>query len=392
MSDERLTPSTDEEAAELVRAAGRHGALDIVGGGTRAGLGRPPEGARILSTQKLAGLVFHEPAEMTLRARAGTPMREIEASLDAHNQMLPFEPMDPRPLFGTVGEPTIGGLVATALSGPRRVSAGAMRDSLIGLRFINGSGEILSSGGRVMKNVTGLDLVKIHGGAQGTLGLILEATFKLLPRPETQATLLARRLDPNRAVAMMSLALGSPYGVSGAAHLQAGMGRDFPRTLLRLEGFAASVDYRIAQLKAQLGAFGELYVLNAEDSQRLWRSARDAEFIAETRERAIWRISLAPSRAAEFLARLPGLTAMLDAGGGLVWLATDPTEAACVAVRAALAGLAGHATLMRAPEALRMRVDVFEPLSAPLMQLTKSLKASLDPRGVFNAGRMYAGV
>jgi glycolate oxidase FAD binding subunit len=146
-------------------------------------------------------------------------------------------------------------------------------------------------------------------------------------------------------------------------------------------------------LKAQLGGFGELHVLNAEDSARLWRSVRDAEFVAEPRERAIWRISLAPSRSAEFLGRIgAGATAMLDAGGGLLWLATDPTEAASAAVRAAMAGLAGHATLARAPEALRARVDVFEPLSAPLMQLTKSLKASLDPQGLFNAGRMYAGV
>ena len=392
MSSDILTPASDAEAAAIVRAAQGRGALDIVGGGSRTGLGRPPEGARRLSTEKLAGLVFHEPAEMTLRARAGTPMRDIEASLDQHNQMLPFEPMDPRPLLGTTGEPTMGGLVATALSGPRRVSAGSMRDSLIGLRFINGAGEILSSGGRVMKNVTGLDLVKIQGGAHGTLGLILEATFKLLPKPETQATLLARRLDPNRAAAMMSLALGSPYSVSGAAHLAPSMGREFSRTLMRVEGFAASVDYRIAQLKAQLGAFGELHVLNAEDSRRLWRSLRDAEFIAEPRERAVWRISLPPSRAAEFLARLPGRTAMLDAGGGTVWLATDPTQADVLAVRSAMAGVAGHATLLRAPDELRARVDVFEPLSAPLMQLTKNLKASLDPRGLFNAGRMYAGV
>ncbi|MFZ0208632.1 MAG: FAD-binding protein [Roseiarcus sp.] len=393
MTLDALAPADEAEAAEIVRGRGR-GALDIVGGGSRAGLGRPPEGALRLSTARLQGIVFHEPAEMVLRARAGTTLAAIEASLAAHNQILPFEPMDPRTLYGTAGEPTVGGLVATALSGPRRISAGAVRDSLIGLRLVNGRAEVVFSGGRVMKNVTGLDLVKINCGAHGTLGLILEATFKLLPRPEAEATIVIRRLDDAAATAAMTAALGSPFAVSGAATIHAGMGREFSRTLIRIEGFQDSVDYRTEKLIALLADFGAKHALTGEESQRIWRAVRDVEFLAEPRERAIWRVSLKPSAGAGFLARLGAVArdSLLDWGGGLVWVSTDPTEAAALAVRACLAGLGGHATLMRGPDPLRARVDVFERLSPVLARLTRGVKASFDPEGIFNAGRMYAGI
>jgi glycolate oxidase FAD binding subunit len=252
---------------------------------------------------------------------------------------------------------------------------------------------VVFSGGRVMKNVTGLDLCKINCGAHGTLGLILEATFKLLPLPEAEATIVIRRLDDRAAVAAMTAALGSPFSVSGAATIHAGMGREFPRTLIRIEGFQDSVDYRAEKLIALLAHFGAKHALIGEESQRLWRAIRDVEFLAEPRERAIWRVSLKPSAGAEFLARLGAVAkdSLLDWGGGLVWLSTDPTEAAAEAVRASVAAFDGHATLMRAPEALRAR-DVFEPLSPALARLTKGIKASFDSEGIFNAGRMYAGI
>jgi glycolate oxidase FAD binding subunit len=394
VTPDTLVPGDEAEAAEMVRSARGRGALDIAGGGSRAGLGRPPEGARRLSTARLQGIVFHEPAEMVLRARAGTTLATIEASLAAHDQILPFEPMDARALYGTTSEPTVGGLVASGLSGPRRISAGAVRDSLIGVRLVNGRGEAISSGGRVMKNVTGLDLVKLTCGAHGTLGLILEATFKLLPRPETEATIVIRRLDDATAIAAMTAALGSPFGVSGAAVIHAGMGREFSRTLVRIEGFQDSVDYRAEKLIALLAEFGAKHALQDEESRRLWRAIGDVAFLAEPLERAIWRVSLKPSLGAKFLARLGTVTreSLLDWGGGLVWLSTDPTEAAALAVRAGVAGLGGHATLMRAPDSLRATVDVFEPLSPTLAKLTRGIKASFDPDGLFNSGRMFAGI
>ena len=389
-----LAPSDEAEAcAMIIEARGAGERLNIVGGGSRAGLGRPPEGKRPLSSGRLNGIVFHEPAEMVLRARAGTPLAVVEAALEGHGQMLPFEPIDHRALYGG-GEPTVGGLVATNASGPRRVSAGAARDSVIGLRLVNGRGEAIMTGGRVMKNVAGLDLVKLNCGAFGTLGFLTEATIKLLPRPESEATIVIRRLDDQRAVAAMTAALGSPFGVSGAAMLSPGMGREFSRTFLRLEGVDASVDQRAEKLIARLAEFGAERVLKGGDSRRLWRAVRDAEFLAEPRQRAVWRIGVKPSWAIDFLARLgPRARAHLfDCGGGLVWLATDPTPADAAAVRAALAPSGGHATLVRAPEELRAAVDVFPPQPPALVGLTRRVKAAFDPDGVFNPGRMYAGI
>jgi len=389
-----LTPSDEAEAcAAVAEARGRGETLDIVGGGSRAELGRPAEGKRRLSSARLDGIVFHEPAEMVLRAKSGTPLAAVEAALEAHNQMLPFEPIDGRALYGG-GEPTVGGLVATNASGPRRVSAGAARDSVIGLRLVNGRGEAIMTGGRVMKNVAGLDLVKLNCGALGTLGLLTEATFKLLPKPESEATIVIRRLDDARAVAAMTAALGSPFGVSGAAMLSPGMGREFSRTFLRIEGFSASVDHRADKLLALLAEFGAERVLKGEDSRRLWRAVRDADFLAEPRECAVWRVGVKPSRAVEFLARLGprALAHLFDCGGGLVWLSTGPTPADAAALRAALAPSGGHATLVRAPDVLRAAVDVFQPQPPAVMALTRRVKAAFDPDGVFNPGRMYAGV
>jgi glycolate oxidase FAD binding subunit len=390
-----LTPSSEAEAAQCVREARAKGRkLDIVGGGTRQGLGRPARGDAALSTTGLSGVVFYEPAEMVICAKAGTALREIEAIVAQRGQMLPFEPMDHCGLYGSTGEATVGGIVAGNISGPRRISAGAARDALIGLRLVNGRGEIIKSGGRVMKNVTGLDLVKLNCGAQGTLGLVTEATFKLLPKPECAASIVIRRLDDKRAVEAMSLALGSPFGVSGAAHISAGMGREFPRTFLRIEGFRASVDYRIAALLSLLEPFGAKHALEDEYSERIWRAVADAAFLTEPKERAIWRVSLAPSKAADFVATAGDLAHehFYDWGGGLVWLSSDASKEAADGVRAVLSPFGGHATLVRAPDGLREVVDVFEPLSAPLMRITKGVKASFDPDGLFNAGRMYAGV
>ena len=392
-----FTPATEAEAAQLVAdLATTRKPASIQGGATRAGLGRPNQTEATISTVHLSGITLHEPAELVISARAGTTVAEVEATLAAKGQMLPFEPMDHRTLFGTTGQPSIGGVVAGNHSGPRRIQAGACRDSLIGVRLINGLGQAIKSGGRVMKNVTGLDLAKLVTGSWGTLGLFTEVTFKVLPKPERTLTLLIKNLSDERAVEALSAALGSPFEPSGAAHVPAGLGRPISRTILRLEGFSASLEYRIGQLRQLLAPFGDLVVLEGEDSSGMWRGIRDAEFLAEPRDAAIWRISTAPTRApamiATIAAAVPAARWFYDWGGGLVWLAVPSSDdAASATVRAAVASAGGHATLIRAPRELRASIEVFQPLGA-LHGVTSGIKTSFDPSGIFEPGRMYAGI
>ena len=391
------TPSTEQDAGAMVaEAAARRTPLSLVGGGTKAGIGRPAQTEATLSASALTGVTLYEPSEMVIGARAGTPLAEVVRTLAEKGQELPFEPMDYRPLLGSTGEPTIGAVAAANLSGPRHIMAGAARDSFIGVRFVNGRGEIIKNGGRVMKNVTGLDLVKGMSGSWGTLGFFTEVIFKVLPRAERIATLVLRGLDDARAVEALSLALGSPFEVTGAAHLPAKLDGEGARTLIRIEGFTVSIDYRLGELKRLLKRFGAPEVIEGESAAALWESVRDATLLAEPRGRAVWRVSTVPTQGPAVMAQVSrAIDArwFYDWGGGLVWIATSAAgDAGAAAIRAAVRTAGGHATLVRAPAEVRAAVDVFEPLSEPLMRITAGLKTAFDPAGVLNPGRMYAGV
>ncbi len=367
-----MRPTTETELAEAIRGA--TGPLVVRGGGTRRP-GRPVTGA-VLETGELLGITLYDPGALTLVVRAGTPLAEVEAALRADHQMLPFEPMDHRALLGTEGTPTIGGVVAANVSGPRRVTAGACRDSMIGVRFVDGTGRVIRNGGRVMKNVTGYDLVKLMAGSYGTLGVVSEVAFKVLPIPEAEVSLALDGLDPGAAVAAMAAALGSPYGVSGAAREPGG------RVLLRLEGLAGSVAHRVQALAAVLGPFGTCARIEAAGSRASWAAIRDAAALGPV-EGDVWRVSVKPSDAPDVLARAGG-TALMDWGGGLVWVVQpEGTD-----LRAKLDGIGGHATLVRASEATRARLPVLHPEPEPLARLAAGLRAKFDPRGVLNPGLM----
>ena len=366
-----LSPRDESDLAEVVAAA--TGPLRVSGGGTRP-LGRPVAG-EALSVAGLSGITLYEPGALTIVAGAGTPMAEVEAALEAEGQMLPFEPMDHRRLLGTQGVPTIGGVVAANVSGPRRVRAGACRDSLIGVRFVDGEGRVVKNGGRVMKNVTGYDLVKLMAGAYGTLGVLSEVSFKVLPKPGAETTLVAEGLSPEAAVAAMSAALGSPYEVSGAAY-HAGSGR----TWLRLEGLAASVAYRAERLTALLSGSGDWGASEAED---IWPGLRDVSVFHGT-PGDVWRLSLKPGDAPRLAERAGAEDALFDWGGGLLWLRVpEGTD-----LRARLGAFDGHATLIRASEASRAAATVFEPEAAPLKALAEGLRARFDPKHILNPGLM----
>ncbi len=391
------SPATESDIAAIVADARKNkSTLAIEGGGTRAGLGRLARADAVLSTRALSGITLYEPAEMVISARAGTPLREIENALAGAGQCLPFEPMDSRALYGAPGEPSIGAVAACNISGPRRVQAGAARDHLIGVRLVNGRGEIVKSGGRVMKNVTGLDLVKLNAGAFGTLGVLTEVTFKLTPVPRAAGTLVFEGLDDDRAIACLCAAMGTPFEVSGAAYLPRGQGGEPSRALLRIEHFPDSVDYRLGRLAQALASFGSPARLDELATRAIWKDIRDVAPLIEPRDRAVWRISVAPAAgatAARVIARAIDARWYSDWSGGLIWAST-PAGGDCGAavVRGATASAGGHATLVRAPDDARTTLDVFQPLADPLMQLTRGLKASFDPDQVLNPGRMYAGV
>ncbi len=389
-----LAPASEAEAAARVAEAfSRKSSLSIAGGGTKRAMGRPVTASTEISTRGLTGVTLHEPAEMVMSARAGTPLAAIESELAAKGQMLSFEPPDLRALLGASGEPTIGGAVALNMSGPRRIQSGACRDSLIGVRYINGRGEIIRTGGRVMKNVTGLDVVKLQAGAWGTLGLMSEVTFKVSPCPETSATVLLEGLDDLTAIRALTAAVTSPFEVSGAAHLPAG-GVNKSRTLVRIEHFAPSVAYRTGEIARLWRTYGAAAILDDAASRILWRDIAQVRHFTHASLDAVWRISMKPTQSPAFVAALPpGLVKRhaYDWGGGLVWLAVaQDHDCGAQVIRATLARFGGYALLVRADAGMRERIDVLPPLPQALARLQERVRLSIDPAGLFNPGRMYA--
>ncbi len=365
----KIEPETEEELAEALRGAA--GPLRIEGGGTR-GIGAPGEG-QTLSAGRLRGVTLYEPGALTLVVKAGTPLAEVEELLAEEGQYLPFEPPDMRALMGTSGEPTIGGVVAANASGARRIRAGACRDSLIGVRFVDGRGDVIRSGGRVMKNVTGYDLVKLMAGSHGTLGVLSEVSFKLLPAPEAVANVVLDGLDVTEAVVAMAAALGTPYEVSGAAFLPA-----TGRVMLRLEGFEASVSYRAGRLAQALGKSGAARI-DADGVQvaEAWKAVRDVLPFAG-RVGDVWRVHAKPTDAPAVIEAIGAEDYFLDWGGGLIWALMAPGSD----LRARLPEGA-IATLVRGSGQPR-----FHPEPAPVAALSAGLRRQFDPRGILNPGLM----
>ena len=402
-----LKPTTAPQLRDAIAwAAAEEATLEIVGGGTKRGLGRPLQASHTLDLSALKGVVSYEPAELVLTARAGTTMAEIEALLQQNRQILAFEPPEMSKLYGSDNGATLGGTVACNLAGPRRIKVGAARDHFLGMSGVSGRGEAFKAGGKVVKNVTGYDLCKLLAGSFGTLAAMDELTLKVLPAPEKSRTVLVTGLDDARAIAAMAAALNSPFEVSGAAHLPAAIavrsGVSYLRnaggavTALRIEGTAVSVAARCEGLLALLQGFGALEELHTMNSATLWREIRDVAPLLPDAGKVIWRVSVAPSegvRVAAAVSAARPAELFYDWGGGLLWIATDAADDGGVApIRSAVAASGGHATLIRATDALRAAVPVFEPQPGALGALAGRVKDSFDPRRILNPGRMAAGV
>lgn len=394
---EVLVPRDTADLVEAIAQALRDDhPLELIGGGSKRGFGRPVEGARPLSLAGFHGVVAYEPGELVLTAAAATPMAEITAMLAQSNQQLAFEPPDLGPLYGAPADAaTLGGVVACNLAGPRRLVAGAARDHVLGFAAVNGRAEMFKAGGKVVKNVTGYDLSKLIAGSFGTLAAITELSVKVLPRPETERTVALPDLADGPALASLRAALGTAHDVSAAAHLPAAaartLGFDGAVSLARIEGFAPSVAVRVEAIVTAWRALANPMVLEAEKSRVVWRDIGAAAPLVAAPDRAAWRVSVPPTEGAGVVAALGDAVKLhwYDWAGGLVWLGVPPEgDAGAAAIRAAAARAGGHATLMRAAPSVRSREGVFHPQSPALAGLEARVKAAFDPRGLLNPGRM----
>ena len=395
-------PISTDAVCEIVAAAHEaRTALEIRGNGTKAGIGGNVRASQTIELTNLSGILEYEMAELVLTARAGTRLAEIEAALAANNQMLAFEPADYGPLLGRAANAaTIGGVLAGNIAGPRRLKDGAARDHFLGFTAVSGRGEVFKAGGKVVKNVTGYDLPKLLAGSWGTLAVMTEVTVKVLPRPATVATVAIPGLSAQDASRAMSLAMGLPLEISGAAHLPRWAAATCPAgtvssantsmTLLRIDGVAPSVAARSQWLRDALRDFGSAQLWDAAASVELWRHIRDVGPMRGALD-ALWRIHVPPMngwRVHDALASLGEVRSFQDWAGGLVWLSTG-SAAQGAAVHAAAQHAGGHAMLIRAPQAAGDAATAFAPTHPALDTLTRRVKAAFDPANILNPGRLF---
>ena len=399
------------DVEQVVRAAiASEQPLEIIGHGSKRLIGQPMATNALLDLSALNAVTAYEPSELIITVQAGAPLADVLSLIDSKNQQFAFEPVDTALLLGAADKGTIGGMIGAGLAGPRRIQAGGGRDHLLGAHAVSGFGDSFKAGGKVVKNVTGYDLCKLLAGSWGTLAVMTEVTLKVMPRPESERTLVLRGLDDATANRAMTAALGSPFDVSGAAHIPNSVFRNSgggvgdlgsPReavTLLRLEGIAASAVHRAAALAKVLSPFGTAEILEDAVSVAVWSSVRDvAPFAARGALGAwpVWRIICPPASGGalgEALARDTGGDVIYDWGGGLIWAALPPRpDAQAALVRQRVGEAFGHATLIRAPEQVRRNVDVFHPQPGGLADLSERVRMSFDPKNILNRGRMRRG-
>jgi glycolate oxidase FAD binding subunit len=384
--------------------------LEIIGHGSKRRIGQVMATNAVLDLSALSGVNSYEPNELIITLQAGAPLADVQSLIDSKNQQFAFEPVDTGALLGTQQLGTIGGMIASGLAGPRRIKAGGSRDHLLGAHAVSGFGDSFKTGGKVVKNVTGYDLCKLLTGSWGTLAVMTEVTLKVMPRPESQRTLVLHALDTLTANRAMTAALGSPFDVSGAAHLpnsavcadvsglaELGSSRQ-ALTVLRLEGITASVTHRAGALARTLSAYGSAEILEDAASAAAWCSIRDAlPFAANGAFGAwpVWRIVCPPASGGalgERVARDSGGEVIYDWGGGLIWAAVPPkADAHAALVRQRVEEASGHAMLIRAPDQLRRNLDVFHPQPGGLADLSERVRRSFDPKSILNRGRMTRG-
>jgi glycolate oxidase FAD binding subunit len=393
-----LSPRDERDVVELLGSAVAEGRpIEVFGFHTKRGLGRPVSAEMGLRTTMLTGIKLYEPNEMVITASAGTPLQDIVEVIGKQGQRLAFEPPDCPGLYGETCAGSIGGAIAVNAGGSRRISAGAARDHLLGFRAVSGHGKVFKSGGRVMKNVTGYDLSKLVSGSFGTLAVLTEVTLKVVPKAETEKTLMFPDLDEVSGLKLLRTASGLHQEVSCFAYFPGGTAESRGArslTAMRVEGSSISVKSRCESLLVQLRPHrGEALLLEGTKSSELWRNATGGAALRD-RKGTIWKISTAPGNAAALMAELaaaniPVESHYFDWAGGLIWLALqEGAPAHATAIREVVDAFEGHATLMRASDAERLAEAVFHPRSSALSALYRNIKDAFDPGHLLNRGRL----
>jgi glycolate oxidase FAD binding subunit len=384
VSAERITVENEAAAADAVRAcAARGSSLEIVSGASKRKFGRPVRADAIVDTSPIAGIMSYEPDELIITLRAATTLTEVTAVLSEKRQMLAFSPVNWGPIFGeAAGRATLAGIVATNGAGSRRFKAGGVRDHLIGCRFVNGSGEIIRAGGRVVKNVTGFDIPKLMCGAFGTLGVLTELTFRVVPAPE-RAPSLAVVCREEEGLRILRRAAALQIEPTGLAYLN-------EKALIRVEGSAPTVTEKLAVLQKVFAEY-QLSVLDDAATLELFREIGNGGCLM--REKTdVWRLVVPPAAAYEALTASSAASWYADWAGGLLWLGLPGDAATAAQLRGITRRVGGHAVLMRSSEAARAELEVFEPENEAHSAITCSVKAAFDPGGVLNPGRMYRDI
>jgi glycolate oxidase FAD binding subunit len=408
---ETYRPTNESELQSTIQALARERIpTEIMGAGSKRGIGRPSQVHAAISLTGLNGISLYEPTELVMSAWAGTSLAKIESTLADRGQMLAFEPMELGPATGGAsGLQTIGAVFATNISGARRISSGAARDHLLGVRAVNGRGEVFKSGGRVLKNVTGYDVARALTGSWGTLAVLSEVTFKVLPRSRQTETLVFVGLSDEIAAELACFAMGTPFEVNGTAHLTAGLTSRLelrslareaaPVTAIRIENFPTSIAYRTERLAEALKIYGQPVKLGHDASIVFWSELRRLSVLSPmTGEVAtqLWRISTAPRLASKVVGAIKrnmAAEAYYDASGGIIWIEVAASaDAGAADIRRILSSHGGHATLMRAEPDVRASVEVFQPMTAVVERLSQGIKDSFDPARILNPGRMYSTI
>ena len=400
-----LTPTTREEIAEIIQSSYKKGIpLEINGLNTKKRIGRNFQAEKTLNLSKYSGIIEYKPEELYIKVKAGTPIEKIVEELDKNNQQLAFEPVDFGYLFsGKSNCGTIGGVVSCNFAGPRRFKVGSARDHLLGFQGVNGKGEIIKSGGTVVKNVTGYDLCKLLSGSFGTLTVLTELSVKVLPKPETSKTLIINNPHVKKSLEYLNKSLSSSIDPSGGVFYPDPFEKYFTFndltqkgaiTGIRVEGPANSVDHRINRLSKELDLLdNEFSVLNVDQSNIFWHKTKNLEVFSSSKKNLL-RVVLPMSETLSFLHKLKNVdfNYFLDWGGSLIWLELGHISLNILnKIRDFTKEHKGYLTLIKVEEDMKASADIFtiDPIK---YKISEKIKKSFDPKRIFNPGKMYTGI